>query len=64
MTAAERAEKSQALINEVIRIPDIGYGNYKAELKQYRRILMDLLVLIRDDALAEAALASKSTHES
>lgn len=59
MSAADRAKKAQSLINEVGKIPPLGYGNYKQELEEYRRILVDLLVLIRDDAIAEdKALAS------
>lgn len=53
MSAADRAKKAQALINEVARMPAISYSNYKQELDAYRQILNDLLVLIRDDALAE-----------
>lgn len=53
MTAAERAKRAQSLINEVGRIAPVSFANYKQELEQYRRILIDLLVLIRDDAIAE-----------
>lgn len=60
MSAADRAKKAQGLINEVARIPPPSYSNYHQVLDEYRRILTDLLVLIRDDAIAEdAALASK-----
>lgn len=63
MSAADRAKKAQALINEVNKIPPVGMSNYKNELEQYRRILTDLLVLIRDDAIAEdKALASVTEH--
>jgi len=53
MSAADRALKAQNLINEVNHLADINFGNYKQELQEYRRILTDLLVLIRDDAIAE-----------
>lgn len=53
MSAAGRANKAQALINEVARIPPPSYSNYKHVMDEYRRVLTDLLVLIRDDAAAE-----------
>lgn len=53
MTAASRAKKAQALINEVTGIPAPSYSNYKQVMDEYRRVLIDLLVLIRDDAEAE-----------
>jgi hypothetical protein len=64
MTAKERASKAENLRREVASMAALGYGNYQQELLQYRRILNDLLILIRDDALAEDALSSRSTPES
>ena len=59
MTPKERATRAENLRREVQGMAALGYGNYQQELLQYRRILNDLLVLIRDDALAEdAALKS------
>jgi hypothetical protein len=61
MTAKERASKAENLRREVANMAALGYGNYQQELLQYRRILNDLLILIRDDAQAEAdALQSDS----
>lgn len=60
MTPKERAAKTQALINELLKMADVSAWNYKQELAEYRRIFVDTLTLIRDDALAEdAALASE-----
>lgn len=50
MTPECIATTAEALRNEVHGIGDIGYANYKAELSEYRRILNDMLVLIREQA--------------
>jgi len=62
MSAKDRAAKAQALIDEVKRIAPIGYSNYQQELQEYRRILYDILILIRDDALAEDAALTSDAH--
>lgn len=64
MSAADRAKKAQSLINEVAKIPDPSYGNYRQVMDEYRRVLTDLLVLIRDDAMAEdLSLSSINTYK-
>jgi hypothetical protein len=50
MTPDEVAVAAEALRNEVNGMGQIGYSNYKAELAEYRRILNDLLVCIRETA--------------
>lgn len=60
MSAVDRAKKAQSLINEVARIPDPSYGNYRQVMDEYRRVLTDLLVLIRDDALEEGGSLTPS----
>lgn len=45
MTPQEIEAKYQALQNEVVGMADVSFGNYKQELKEYRRILVEMLGL-------------------
>ena len=51
MTYQEIATTAEALRQEVLAMPAVGYLNYKKLLVEYRRVLNDLLVLIRDSAI-------------
>jgi hypothetical protein len=48
MTRDEIAAKADELRVEAARIPAPGMSNYKQVLNTYKRILNDILVLIRD----------------
>jgi hypothetical protein len=48
MTRDEIAKKADDLRVEAARIPAPGMSNYKQVLNTYKRILNDILVLIRD----------------
>lgn len=48
MTLQEVASKAEELREEANRIPSPTMGNYKVVLATYRRMLNDLLVLIRE----------------
>ena len=50
MTPEEVAVSAEALRNEVNGMSAVGYSNYQTELAEYRRILNDLLVCIRETA--------------
>ena len=48
---AEAATTAEALRRELLAMPSVGYSNYKQLMVEYRRILNDMLVLIRDIAI-------------
>lgn len=48
MTREEIAAKANALRSEAGKLPDPGFSNYKQVLASYKRILNDMLVLIRE----------------
>ena len=63
MTPKEVAAKAESLRTELANIGAINYSNYKMQLIEYRRILNDVLVLIRENANSvETALASPTDH--
>ena len=51
MTDKEIADKAEELRREVLAMPSVNYSNYKQLMTEYRRILNDTLVLIRDSAI-------------
>ena len=56
MTHEEISVKAEALRQELIRIASVEYGNYQDEQAEYRRILNDMLVLIREGAKTVAVV--------
>ena len=51
MTDKEIAATAEALRTEMLAMPNVNYSNYKQLMIEYRRILNDMLVLIRDTAI-------------
>ena len=62
MTPDEIAAKADELKQEATSIAPISYSNYQYELTEYKQILNDILVLIREVAKAVAIL-SPSQHK-
>jgi len=50
MTPAEIATYATKLKTELDNMDEITMGNYKDQLKEYRRILGDIIILIRNNA--------------
>ena len=48
MTKEEIVHHAEDLRHEAARIPDPGMSNYREVMAQYKRILNDILVLIRE----------------
>ena len=48
MDHKEIAVKANELRHEAARIPDPGMSNYREVMAEYKRILNDILVLIRE----------------
>lgn len=60
MTPIDIQAAADKLRIELQNIPDISMGNYRMELAEYRRMVNDILVLIRE--LAKDAQASPTAH--
>ena len=53
MTPSEVALKAEFLREELLAMHAVGVSNYKSQIAEYRRILNDMLVLIRELANKE-----------
>ena len=53
MTHEEVRLKAEFLREELLAMTAVGYINYKSQILEYRRILNDMLVLIRELANKE-----------
>ena len=63
MTPDEIAAKADYLKLEATNIAPISYSNYQFELTEYKQILNDILVLIRELAKAVAILSPSQQKE-